>query len=177
MGAILKDGRVLGMRIAAPAGGLVKAAWTFGAREPKGSLTGVDSWTWENTFESYEGVPITPVGSVALGAAAQPATNVIIDLTNRYATVMEEWVVGSYYPDDFVLQEQTLTVQWTYKWKNPDLYKAVFYGDNRDVAGEIEWDPEVHLDSFELDLYTPGDATGMANLEIEGLRIGHHLAG
>lgn len=163
MGEILKDARCAGMRLAIPAGGLLTGAFTFVAREPKLSQTGVDSWTWDNTYETYESVPLAPVGSVTIGGDSAKATNIVMDLVNQFTTPQEELIVGSYYPDDFILQQQVLTCRWTYKWEDGDLYKSIFSGTNTEADDEIEWDPSVHTSAFVLDLQSPDDISGLSN--------------
>lgn len=160
LGETLLDGRTIGLRIACPAGEIAEAAATVVARIPEGTQTGLGDWTWGNEYEEYVGVPIAPKGLVELGGQFQPALNIIIDLVNDFTSIEEELVVGSYHPDDFILQQQIVTVRWTYKWQDADLYRAIFYGDNAEVGGVIGWSPEVHTDSFKLRVESPGDITG-----------------
>jgi len=163
VGELLKDARCVGLRLAAAPGAICTSAITFVAREPKLSETGVDTWGWANAYESYPSVPLAHQGSLKLGDVEQPATNLVFDLVDSYTTPREELIIGSPYPDDFILQFQTLTATWTYKWQNAELYKALLTGDNTEADGVIDWSPAVHTASFEFDVYTPGDATGMSN--------------
>ena len=87
----------------------------------------------------------------------------MFDLVDSYTTPREELIIGSPYPDDFILQFQTLTATWTYKWQDAALYKALLTGSNVESAGVIDWSPSVHTDEFEFDVYSPGNATGMSN--------------
>lgn len=163
LGEVLKDCRCAGFRLACAPGTIATAAFTFVGREPKLSETGVDSWTWANDYERYPSVPLAHQGSLSLDGTEQPATNVVVDLTNQYTTPQEEMIIGSPYPDDLILRRQTLTVTWTYKWQDPDLYKALLTGTNSESSGLIDWSPTVHTASFELDLYSPGNVSGKSN--------------
>lgn len=164
LGEILKDVRVGGIRFAAEAGGLAQMAATFVGREPKLSETGVDTWTWDNSYEDKEGVPTAAASDqVDVGGTTYAATNIIVDIQNQFTTPDEELIIGSYYPDDMILQQQVMNVRWTYKWEDPELYKAIVSGTEVEAAGEIDWSPTVHTDSFTAAFKSPGNATGMSN--------------
>lgn len=164
LGEVLLDARCVGWRLAAAPGAICTSAFTFVGREPKLSETDVDVWAWENTYEHYRSVPLAHQGTLKLGGNDVPATNLVFDLVDSYTTPREELIIGSPYPDDFILQFQTLTVTWTYKWQNAALYKALLTGDNVEGVDDlIDWSPTVHADTFAFDVYSPGDATGMAN--------------
>lgn len=163
VGEILLDARCVGMRIAAAPGAILTGAFTFVGREPKLSLTGVDSWSYNNTYERYPSVPLAHQGWLKLDHAEEPATNLVLDIVNQYTNPREELIIGSPYPDDFILQRQMLTATWTYKWENPDLYQALLTGDEVEAGGEIDWSPAVHTAPFEFEVTSPGNATGQTN--------------
>lgn len=164
VGELLLDARVVGWRLAVAPGAIATSAFTFVGREPALSLVGVDSWAYDNAdYERYPSVPLAHQGSLKLNHVEKPATNLVIDLVNQYTTPREELIIGSPYPDDFILQYQTLSVTWTYKWQDPDLYQALLTGSNTEASGDIDWSPTVHTAPFELDLNSPGNATGMSN--------------
>ena len=163
VGEIIKDCRCVGWRLQAAPGAIVNSAFTFVGREPFLSGIGVDTWTYENTYESYVSVPLAHQGSLKLGGAEQPATNLVVDIVNQYTNPREELIIGSPFPDDFILQQQVLSFTWTYKWRNPTLYQAIVDGANVEADGLIDWSPVVHTDSFEFDVYSPGNATGQTS--------------
>ena len=163
VGEALKDCRCVGMRLAVAPGAILNSAFTFVGREPKLSETGVDTWTWGNTYETYPSVPLSHQGSLKLNHVEVPATNLVIDLVNSYTSPQEELIIGSPYPDDFILRQQILSVTWTYKWQNPSLYKSLLTGSNVESDGLIDWSPTVHTAPFEFDVRSPGYATGMSN--------------
>jgi len=165
LGEILKDCRVSGLRFAVEAGGLAQCAATFVGREPSLSETGVDTWTWTNAaYEDKEGVPTAAASDqVTVGGTTMVATNIVIDIQNQFTTPDEELIIGSYYPDDMILQQQTMQVRWTYKWNDPDLYKSIVTGANTESGGDIDWSPTVHTSAFLSKFKTPGNATGMSN--------------
>ena len=163
VGEILHDSRVVGMRLGVAPGAIISSAFTFVSRIPKLSLTGVDSWSYQNTYEASEGVPLAHQGAVRLDGSEVKSTGLVLDLVNQYTSPDEELIIGSEYPDDFILRRQVLSATWAYKWQNPDLYQEILTGSNTESSGEIDWSPSVHTGSFEFDTYSPGNATGMSN--------------
>jgi hypothetical protein len=163
VGDIGLDCRCVGMRFAVAPGGILQSAWTFVGRVPTLSETGVDTWSYDNTYEEYPSVPLASQGAIELGGVEKPAVNVVVDLVNAYTSPREEMIIGSPYPDDFILQGQTLSITWTYKWQNAALYKALLTGDNVEGDGEIDWSPTPYTASMKLSLESPGYATGMSN--------------
>ena len=99
LGEPLLDCRCVGMRLACAPGAILTSAFTFVGREPKLSETGVDSWTWGNTYETYPSVPLAHQGSLKIGGSENKATNLVIDLVNSYTSPQEELIIGSPYPD------------------------------------------------------------------------------
>lgn len=166
LGEMIMDARVAGLRFSTAAGDLAQCAATFVGREPSLSDTDVDDWTdgWDNTYEHFTGVPTSSASdNMTIGTDSMKATNIVVDLTNQFTAPEEELIIGSYHPDDMILQQQILSVQWTYKWEDPDLYKAIVTGTNTESLGKIDWSPTVHTDSATIRLKTPDNATGMSN--------------
>jgi len=101
---------------------------------------------WPDEMEAYEGTDSVVMASVtgtnALlagiagvdlgdGTAADfgvPTIGMQLSIANRYSGdgVRPELVIGSLGMDDLVLLGQTISFQLTYKWKNPQLYQAIY---------------------------------------------------
>jgi len=118
-------------------------------------------WAWADIAEPYTSCPMVMKGSgirwpnVALfGGNPLPVTNARVSLNNNTTTVQEERVIGSYFPDDFATRQRTLTVEMTYKWANPDLYRFVLNGGDPAVTG---FDPCIPNSDFELRIESPCD--------------------
>jgi len=163
LGEVLYDCRPVGMRLALTPTNVLTSAFTFVGRIPKLSGTDVDSWSWGNTYERYPSVPLSHQGSFELDGAGQKATALTVDLVNGFTSPQEEMIIGSPYPDDYILQNQGLSLTWTYKWHNPDLYQALLCGSNVESDGEIDWSPSVHSTSVSFEVNSPDNATGMSN--------------
>ena len=163
LGEVLTDCRAVGMRLALSPANILTSAHTFVGRQPQLSGTGVDSWTWGNTYERYPSVPLAHQGSFTVGGASLPATALSVDLVNGFTGPQEEMIIGSPYPDDFILQRQIPTLTWTYKWHNPSLYQSLLCGSNVESDGVIDWSPTVHTSTVDFAITSPGNATGMSN--------------
>jgi hypothetical protein len=120
-----------------------------------------DLWTWADQAEAYKSVPMVMKGSgirwpntAIFGGNPLPVTNARVTLNNNTTTVQEERIIGSYLPDDFATRQRTLSIEMTYKWANPDLYRFVLNGGDPAVTG---FDPCIPNSDFELRIETPCD--------------------
>lgn len=173
LGEVLKDARVAGMMLEVTPPGPVQATFTFVGREPKlqESIDSGDAyaWSWGNTIERPQSVPIatTVGGYFSVNGVAQKATTVRVMIANDYTTPQEELIVGSPYPDDFIMKQQVLTFDWVYKWQDHTLYKQLLSGETAsnpaDANGYYEWWPVPHTSTAEVVLVSPGDISGHSN--------------
>ena len=140
---------------------------SFQGREPFLDVTcGASEWTWGNSYEDYQSVPLGNKGGfkMPLGGAERKATSVTVDIVNAYTTPREELIIGSYHPDDFVLQRQVMTVRWVYKWKDPVLYDYIVTNNGTpDASGYVSWSPVVYKSDFELICESPANVSGYSN--------------
>ncbi|MFA5379170.1 MAG: hypothetical protein WC455_25670, partial [Dehalococcoidia bacterium] len=101
---------------------------------------------WPTEMGAYEGTDsvvmasvtgtqalLTAIAGVDLGDGVNtdfgvPTIGIQLSIANRYSGdgVRPELVVGKLGMDDLVLLGQTISFQLTYKWKNPQLYKAIY---------------------------------------------------
>lgn len=170
LGEVIQDVRVTSMRFIVGAGAIVASNWGFMGLVPTLDETAAvgeaQGWTWTNAYETYESVPLGNKGGLKmpLGSAERKATGCTIDIINRYTAPQEELVIGSYYPDDFILQGQTMMVRWLYKWKDKELYDfIVTNGGTPSGAGVVAWSPVVYTSDFELITESPAVVSGKSN--------------
>ena len=167
-GEVVQDARVAALAFRADAGEPLQVTATFVGREPSGSLTGVDAWTWANTFEAVTSIPLSHTITIKLpdfSADALKAIRADVVITNRTTRPVpgEEIVVGSQFPDDFVILEQTLSIALTLKWENPDLYQQILHNNQTEVGGIIPWSGEVRASDFEMISQSPGNIPGFTS--------------
>jgi len=168
LGEVIKDARVVGLQFAVTPAAPVGLTATFVGREPL-LMQEIDTgdsyaWSWSNTMETYPSVPIGNQGSLSIGADTPPATDMTITIANAFTAPNEEMVLCSPYPDDFIMQFQTFSVAWTYKWQDPDLYKAILTGSNTaDGSGYIAWSSTPHTTTFDFYVTSPGNVSGKSS--------------
>ncbi|RUM42120.1 MAG: hypothetical protein DSY80_07805 [Desulfocapsa sp.] len=103
-----------------------------------------DLWTWSGIAEAFKSVPMSMTGSFKLPSFDTnplPATGVRVTVLNNTTTVQEERIVGSYNPDDFATRQRVLQIEFTYKWRDPALYRFIYNGgdvSNGDFAPCLE---------------------------------------
>ena len=187
LGEIVRDARVLGLQFTLAPAATLQAQMTVVSRETvfwvgSSSNDPID-WTsdsaWINSMESYPSVPIAHQGGITLGGTrnfdtsslatttggtSMKATAIQIALVNQYTKPQEEMIIGSPYPDDFVLQRQVATITWTYKWQNNDLYLQLQAGESGTTHdGNISWSPQVHQESIDVYIESPADISGRSH--------------
>lgn len=184
LGEMVQDGRIMGMQLTLAPAAILTSQLTMVGRVPKFwvGTASADPTDWSsdtayiNSFEEYQSVPLAHQGSVKLGGTRpfntatlatttggdeQKATAMQIAVVNQYTRPQEEMIIGSPYPDDFVLVRQIATVNWTYKWQNNDLYMEIQAGNASPSTDTlIDWSPTVHEESLEAVVQSPADITG-----------------
>jgi hypothetical protein len=108
--------------------------------------------------ENYDSVPMVMQGSGLIlpnwapGAGNPlPVTNAKVTIANNTTSVQEERIIGSYFPDDFATRQRTMSIEFTYKWANPELYRFII---NNNAASD-EFFPCIDKTDFRLTVETP----------------------
>lgn len=167
IGEIITDCRVTSMRLTVAPTALLGARFGFVGRKPQ-LARNIDSgdaqaWSWDGDYDACESVPLGNKGFLKLDGVEKPAVQCTIDLQNLYTTPGNEMIIGEYYPDDFQLRRQIMTVTWTYKWKDPTLYRRILTEGSTPAAGVYDWSSEVHTTSFSFKTESPADVSGKSN--------------
>ncbi len=119
------------------------------------------NFTWANTYENYDSVPMsmTGTGIVLAGFSNDPlpATGARVTLANNTTTVQEERVIGSYFPDDYATRQRALQVEFTYKWADGALWRYIYNGGDPADLGFL---PCLDFTSFNLRVESPCEIEG-----------------
>lgn len=101
-----------------------------------------DLFAWADITENYDSVPMVMKGSGLVlpnwaygGGLPLPVTSARVTLNNNTTTPQEERIQGSYFPEDYTTRQRSLTVEFTYKWRNPDLYRFMINGGDPATLG------------------------------------------
>lgn len=174
------DCKISGMRIQVPQANKMTAQIGLTGRDFL--MEQAPSWTYGNTYEDSVSTPDAGRGQMLIGGVQYPILGAQITLTNGMTTPQQEMVVGDFRPDDFASLSRPITIQWAYKYQNPDLYQRLMTGSTTGT----EWDPNPDIIStsgstYALDMYlqSPGYATGTTpyGFRIRAHRIVNQLQG
>ncbi len=123
------------------------------------------NWTgWDALLtEPFDTVPLTMAGGgITLpNWAADPDPGNPLPITGARVTIMnnttspqEEFIIGSYYPDDYATRQRVFLVEMTYKWRSPELYRLLING-NATGATLNTFVPCPAYTDFELSVQVP----------------------
>jgi len=139
-GDVLMDVRSAGARFSIAGGGLLTGLFGFVARKPMlQSNALVDAWSWANTMEGAESIALASQSSVELDGQTHVVSAATIDIANQFTAPQGELVIGSGYPDDFVLLSQSVAVTLVIKWKNMDVWRMIYNNSEAAVNDYFEW--------------------------------------
>jgi len=154
----LTDCKVAGLVISLPAFGNLTMRVDVVGRVPTGSAA---QSAPSASMEDYTTIPIASVGSFEVPFNTDmKALGGTLTLQNVFTTPDQEMIVGSYYPDDFVVTSRMMTIDWVYKVENLNLYDSIFYNDSH------EWTPVVYTSSFRVTASPPPESDGTNNFEL-----------
>jgi hypothetical protein len=176
IGEVITDSRVTAMRIMATPRMPLTMQLGFIGREPTMDAS-VGSWAYANAYEDDHSVALANQGaSITLDGVPNKAVAVGIDLINQYTTPDEEAIIGSAYPDDFVLLSQTLVFTWTYKWSDPDLYRSIMTGSPTGTT----WDNTIYYSQMNIALTSASNAPSKSSpyrLSVSAPRVAWQASG
>lgn len=164
------DCKVGRLRLTIPQAGPVTARIDFVGRVP----TFLEDPTWTvNTMDDGDtfavaGASASYVKLPDFSASALPATGCVFEMTNMMSTPQQEFVIGSQYPDDFIVISRAATIRWVYKWEDPDLCRLIMTGA---ATGQTAWTPAVYSTDFEAQVVTAADYLPTTPVTPYGLKI------
>lgn len=133
LGETFQDCKIVNLTLALPNDGLITSRVDVLGRAADTQFTTDPSWSYDNTFEDYQSIPI---GSVTGGymqipsysATDLPVTAANVTLTNAPLDIRQEKNFGSPYLDEVTVVGRSLTVDLILKWKDPELYRDIITG-------------------------------------------------
>jgi hypothetical protein len=153
LGETFQDCKIVNLTVALPNDGLISSRIDVLGRATDTQFASAPSWSYDNTFEDYESIPI---GSVTGGfikiptfsATALPVTAASVSLTNAPLDIRQERNFGSPYLDEITVVGRSLTVDLVVKWKDPQLYRDILTGSTTGT----QWTAAPYVS--DLDIYT-----------------------
>jgi len=154
-GEQFQDCRVAGLAITFAGARFVEGAVTFMGGLP----TPVSIATWDALTYLDEGPQF--LAPTSLGIELPPATGLKV-LSGSVAWGLaipldEQWVVGSYSPDDFDINQRSMVITMAVKLTSDTLYKKLMYDG---VGAVSEWTAEIYREGqMQLSLRSPIEAS------------------
>lgn len=106
-----------------------------------GTLDSGEDWTWTNTYESWESIPVgCEVGGYiqftggGMTNEALPVVGGRVTFANQNLDTRQEKVYGSPELEDITIIQRSITFDVTVKWNNPKLYRAIISGSQYGAA-------------------------------------------
>lgn len=163
------DCKIARLRLTIPQAGPVAARLDMVGRSPTWPES--PSWT-EDTMDDGDSFPVAGATGAFLklptfSASAIAATGAIIEMTNMMTTPQQELVIGSQYPDDFVVLQRAATIRFVYKWEDPALCRAIMTGS---TSGVTSWTPNVYTSDFQAKVLST-DTTALGGDEAFALQV------
>ena len=121
-----------------------------------GLPTNLATTTWDALAKVDSGPQfIAPLGSIALPSATPLKVIAGSFIASSAIPLDEQWIVGSYQPDDFSIVQRAYALQMAVKIEDGDLYTKMMY----DPAGGAAWVAEVMREAdFTLSFASPIEA-------------------
>jgi hypothetical protein len=144
---IVEDSMITTLAFTIPAPGLMMADMAVQGRVPSsakepnfGTLNGGYTFV---TFEDGDSIPISCVGGVTVDGNPLPSVGATITVMNGLTTPQQEYVIGSYYPDDFIPITRSLQVRLMHKIDDLDLYQKLLINKVGTSAPAVsdDWSP------------------------------------
>lgn len=129
LGEIYKDCKIVGGTFQFPNDAPIMAQFDVLGRE-FGLDHAPDAWTWANTQESWESIPVgcQVGGEILIDGAELPIVAAQVSWINQPMDPRADRVYGSPFLEDVTIIQRVLQYDVTVKWNNPDLYAKVLGG-------------------------------------------------
>lgn len=119
-----------------------------------------DAWTWANTFEDFQSIPIGAETGGALeipDGTELPIVAATVGFANAPLDFRQEKVFGDPYLEDVTIIQRALTFDIVVKWNNPDLYAQVLTGTTSGTA----WTSTPFTSSLDIHTFAPTAIPGV----------------
>lgn len=128
-GEVGYDCKASGLRLNVPGAGMITARFGVQGRAfYRPVAASVNAWTYENEFEDSNSIAHAGRGSLYIGSNTPKITGLTIDIINGLTRPQDEFIVGSFFPDDVAVLARSVRLRAAVKWENPDLWNLIYFG-------------------------------------------------
>jgi hypothetical protein len=177
LGEIYKDCKVMGFTLNLPNSEPLTARVDVSGREFEFDYA-PDAWTWENTFEHWESIPVACQvgGFLNIDDVEFPVVQASVGFQNVPLDPRQERVYGSPFLEDITVLQRRMVYDMTVKWNNPDLYTEIVTG----ASDGSEWSSAPKTASFSVKAVSSvnmPDETEQYSLQIDADEVMMSLQG
>lgn len=172
LGEIFQDCKVMGGTLVLPNDAPVTLRLDALGRIPA-LAADPTAWTWENTFESWESIPVgvRTEGYIKIDGEELPIIAATVGFANVPLDLRMEKIYGDPYLEDVTVVQRRLAFDLTIKWNNPQLYRKVLTGA---VSGVDVWCSKPQLSTVAIKCASADEMpaeTGPYTLRVEATDV------
>lgn len=163
LGEIFQDCKIVNAAFALPNDGLITSRIDIIGRAAGDNFDDNPSFTYDNTYEDYQSIPIGCVTSGYIkipdySATELPVVAANVSLTNAPLDIRQEKIFGSPYMQDVTVTGRALTVDLVVKWEDPELYLSILTGSTTGT----QWVTTPFVEDLDIYALSSIDATGLS---------------
>lgn len=157
LGEVFKDCKIMGFNTSLPNNGPINSRVDVIGREFAHDMA-PSAWTYENTFESWESIPVSCAtgGYIKFEGAELPVVQASANFVSVPLDLRQERLYGDPFIYDVTPVQRRLELDLMVKWANPDLYNSVRTGSSSGTA----WTSAPFTGSFEAKTVSSVNMTG-----------------
>lgn len=123
------DLKASGFRFNVPGAGLITGRFGVQGRVPMmPNNTNTLAWQWENNFEGSDTIAHAGKGNLTIGSSTPKVTGLTVDFVNSLSSPQDEFIVGSFYPDDVVALTRAVRMRASMKWEDSTVWSLLMNG-------------------------------------------------
>jgi hypothetical protein len=123
-------------------------SWTYNAAETSTSVAIISA------DGSHFRIPSFQAGDLPLASAR-------VTLDNTVSQPQQEFIIGSYHPDDVIGLYRGMTIEGVYQWEDEDLYLAL--SANGQTGAAVPWTADIYESSVSVKAVSPSNISGYSN--------------
>jgi len=116
------------------------------------------NWTWENTYEAFESLPVgAEVGGYFkvpdFSADELPLVGAAVNVQNAPEDIRQAKVYGSPMLEDITIIQRAVTIDAVVKWSDPALYRSILTGSSSGTT----WTAQPWTSDFDMLAVSPAN--------------------
>jgi len=180
LGEIYQDCKIVNLAFALPNDGLITSRVDVLGRAAGTQFDDNPSFSYDNTMEDYESIPIGCVtgGYIKVpgfSATELPVVAANVSMTNAPLDIRQEKVFGDPYIQAVTTVGRAFTVDMVVKWEDPQLYLAILTGSTTGT----QWVATPWVEDLDIYALAPNNAVSTYpwELRVQAAQVMYQVAG